>query len=117
MDDRELMRQCKAGDSAAFWQLAHRHRQMVFCVARGILGGDDDAEDVVQDVFLRAYRAIGRYDTRREPAAWLRTIAVNCSLTACKRRSRNGRDLGDRRVAELPGTGHTPEQHAMAGET
>jgi RNA polymerase sigma-70 factor (ECF subfamily) len=116
-EDAELMRRGKAGEVGAFWQVAHRHRAMVYRVARGILGSRDDAEDVVQDVLLRAYRALGRYDTCREPAAWLRAIAVNCSITACRRRARSGGSVDFSLVANVRGSDQTPEHYAVAGET
>lgn len=115
--DVELMRRSRAGDAGAFWEVAHRHREMVYRVARGIVGCRDEAEDVVQEVFLRAYGALGGYDTRREPAAWLRAIAVNCAITACRRRGRNGTSLDTALIGELHGSDETPEQHAVAGET
>jgi RNA polymerase sigma-70 factor, ECF subfamily len=116
-EDVELMRRGRSGDAAAFWQVAHRHRNAVYRVACGIVGVGDDAEDVVQDVFLRAFRAIHQYDTSRAPAAWLRAIAVNCSINACRRRTRNGHLVDSSHLAGLGGNGSTPEQHAVAGET
>ncbi len=83
------MRRCLAGDLGAFAELTHRHRQVVYRVALGIVRCPDEAEDVVQETFLRAYRALDRYDLGREPLGWLRAIAVNCALTQCRRRGRN----------------------------
>lgn len=116
-EDAELMRRSKAGDTGAFWQVAHRHREMVYRLARGIVGSKDDAEDVVQEAFLKAFHALDRYDTGREPTAWLRTIAVNCAVSMCKRKGRRHASLDSSRIAEVHGSDHTPEHYAVAGET
>jgi RNA polymerase sigma-70 factor, ECF subfamily len=110
--DTELMRQGMAGDTAAFWQLAHRHRAMVYRIARGIVRTPEDAEDVVQEVFLSAYRALDQFDLRREPAAWLRAIAVNRSITACRQRSRAWTLVDSSSAVEAVSRLGVPEEHA-----
>ena len=75
--DEELMRRVQEGDLAAFGDLVRRYQRLVFGVAFHSLGNVDDARDVAQDVFIRAFT---RLDQVREPArigAWLRQVAVN----------------------------------------
>jgi len=87
-EDRELAVRCQHGDAEAFRELVLRHRTMVFRVARGIVLSRDDAEDVAQEAFVKAYRAIYRYDATRDFGAWLKGITVKCAITACRKRER-----------------------------
>ena len=76
-DDRELVMQAQKGVSAAFEQLVLRHQQRVNAVVGGILRRREDIEDVAQQVFLKAYISIRRFDMRSAFSTWLYKIAVN----------------------------------------
>jgi RNA polymerase sigma-70 factor, ECF subfamily len=76
-DDRELVIQAQKGVSAAFEQLVLRHQQRVTAVVGGILRRREDIEDVAQQVFLKAYISIRRFDMRSAFSTWLYKIAVN----------------------------------------
>jgi RNA polymerase sigma-70 factor, ECF subfamily len=76
-DDRELVMQAQKGASAAFEQLVLRHQQRVTAVVGGILRRREDIEDVAQQVFLKAYVSIKRFDMRSAFSTWLYKIAVN----------------------------------------
>lgn len=76
-DDRELVMQAQKGVSAAFEQLVLRHQQRVLAVVGGILRRREDVEDVAQQVFLKAYVSIRRFDMRSAFSTWLYKIAVN----------------------------------------
>lgn len=76
-DDRELVLQAQRGVSAAFEQLVLRHQQRVIAVVGGILRRREDVEDVAQQVFLKAYVSIRRFDMRSAFSTWLYKIAVN----------------------------------------
>ena len=76
-DDRELVMQAQKGVSAAFEQLVLRHQQRVLAVVGGILRRREDIEDVAQQVFLKAYVSIRRFDMRSAFSTWLYKIAVN----------------------------------------
>jgi RNA polymerase sigma-70 factor (ECF subfamily) len=78
--DAELVRLCRQGDTGAYAELMRRHRWTIYGVAYAVLGSSEDAEDVVQEAFVRAYRAIHRYNPRYAFATWLRRIAVNCAI-------------------------------------
>ncbi len=114
--DTELMRQAQAGDAAAFWQLAHTHRATVYRIARGIVGSPEDAEDVVQEVFLRAYQALRRFDLARPPIAWLRTITVHCAISVARRRGRTRLLDGATSFPEAASAWESPEDHAIGRE-
>jgi RNA polymerase sigma-70 factor (ECF subfamily) len=85
-------------------------------------GNQQDAEDVVQESFLRAYKQLGKFDERATFGTWLYRIAANCSLDlvrARKRRSEHapaGEENGDEIVLQLPANEPTPERMALSGE-
>ena len=80
------------GDSEAFQALVERHSRAVFRLAHRMTGSLQDAEDVVQDTFLKAYRQLGRFESRANFGTWLHRIAVNCSIDLI--RSRPHRETG-----------------------
>lgn len=76
-DDRELVRLAQKGTASAFEELVRRHQQRIMAVVGGILRRREDIEDVAQQVFLKAYVSIGRFDMRSAFSTWLYKIAVN----------------------------------------
>src|SRR5246127_1490400 len=77
VDERAMVRQAQKGDKAAFEILVHRHQHRVFAVARGILKRQEDVEDVAQQVFVKAYFSLKRFDQRAAFSTWLYKITVN----------------------------------------
>jgi RNA polymerase sigma-70 factor (ECF subfamily) len=76
-DERQLVRQAQKGDKAAFEVLVGRHQHRVFAVARGILKRQEDVEDIAQQVFVKAYFSLKRFDQRAAFSTWLYKITVN----------------------------------------
>lgn len=76
-EDRELVRRAQADDVQAFELLVKRHQSRVFAVAGGILRSREDVEDVAQQVFLKAYFSLKRFDQRAAFSTWLYKITVN----------------------------------------
>ncbi|HXX16887.1 MAG TPA: sigma-70 family RNA polymerase sigma factor [Candidatus Eremiobacteraceae bacterium] len=76
-DDRELVRRAQLGDKDAFELLVARHQGRVFAVAGGILRNREDVEDIAQQVFLKAYFSLKRFDQRSAFSTWLYKITVN----------------------------------------
>lgn len=76
-DDAALARRAAAGDDLAFGALMRRHKARLHSFVRRYVGERDAALDVVQEAFVAAWKAIGRYDGRRPFAVWLRAIALN----------------------------------------
>ena len=70
----------KAGDSDGFRQLVERHSRSVFRLAYRMTGNESDAEDIVQETFMRAYKQLNRYESRSSFSTWLYRIASNCSV-------------------------------------
>lgn len=77
VDDRELVRRAQQDDQAAFEELLRRHQHRVFAVAGGILRRREDVEDIAQQVFVKAYFSLKRFDQRAAFSTWLYKITVN----------------------------------------
>ena len=82
-DEQLLLQQARQGDAtsaAAFGELVRLHQTAVFNVAYRLLGRQVEAEDAVQEAFLRAYRALDRFDLKRPFAPWIKRITTNLCL-------------------------------------
>lgn len=89
MDETELVERARRGDREAFRELVERHQDDVFYLALGLLRNRDDAEDVVQDVFIRTYKKLDRFDGRSRLGTWLYRVTLN----ACRDHQRRHRFL------------------------
>lgn len=88
-DERQLVRRAQKGDKEAFEVLVQRHKHRVFAVARGILKRQEDVEDIAQQVFVKAYFSLKRFDQRAAFSTWLYKITVNeCWDLLRKRKAR-----------------------------
>jgi RNA polymerase sigma-70 factor (ECF subfamily) len=94
LSDRALVAQARLGDPDAFRALVERHSRVVFRLAFRMTGNRQDAEDVVQEAFLRAYRQLGRFDERAGFGTWLYRISTNCALDTIRARRRRSENLG-----------------------
>jgi len=79
-DDHALVRAVLAGDKDAYGALVTRHSQSVFRVAFRITENEADADEVVQEAFLRGYRKLEGFDARANFQTWIYRIAMNCAL-------------------------------------
>jgi RNA polymerase sigma-70 factor, ECF subfamily len=87
-DERELVRRCKEGSEVAYAELVRQHGARLVTLAYRLTGSRETAEDVVQETFLAAFRAMERFEPRPALAPWLTTIAVRFASKAATRRSR-----------------------------
>jgi len=85
-DDSRLIRAASAGDHDAFGALVRRRQARVFWTALQIVGNEEDARDVVQEVFIRLWRVLPRYKAERSFTTWLYRITVNLAIDAHRRR-------------------------------
>lgn len=83
-----LVARAKAGDEQAFGALVRRYRRRMFALALHLSGSESDADDIVQDVFIRAYRALDRFEGRSEFFTWVYRLTVNRALDARRLRAR-----------------------------
>jgi RNA polymerase sigma-70 factor, ECF subfamily len=84
ISDAAVVAQVLAGDRDAFRLLVDRHTRSIYSVAWRMTGNQQDAEEIVQETFLRAYRSLHRFELRASFATWLYRIAVNRSLDFLK---------------------------------
>ena len=85
-DDLTLVHACKDGDGAAFEQLVNRYDARLFSIAQHITHNREDAEDAVQEAFLKAFRKLTQFRENSQFSTWLIRITVNESLTKLRKR-------------------------------
>jgi len=91
-----VLARARQGDSEAFRVLVERHSRAVFRLAYRMTGNEQDAEDVVQESFLRAYRQLGRFQSRANFGTWLYRIVANCSVDLMRaKQSRHDRSRAE----------------------
>lgn len=126
LSDIELIHQAKQGNENAFEQLVYRYDRTVLSIALKYTGNTDDAKDLYQEVFIRAYRGINKFQFRSEFSTWLYRIAVNVCLTY-KSRSKeylkvsikeedDENDFTQKVSSQLVYDGSTPEEEAVSSE-
>jgi RNA polymerase sigma-70 factor (ECF subfamily) len=91
--DAEVVARARAGDKDAFRVLVERHSRLVFGVAYRLTGNETDADDVVQETFLRAYRRLDQFEDRANFGSWLYRIAANCAYDLLRGRRRHEEHL------------------------
>jgi len=101
--ETELLRGLRAGEAHAYRQLLELHSANVYNVALKLLGDEQEAEDVLQETFLSAFKAINGFEGRSQLSTWLYRIAYNTSLMRLRKRSRMTSFSLD---APLPGIDH-----------
>ena len=86
--DAELVARLQRGDDSAFEAIVRTHSGRLLSVARRFLGNNEDAQDAVQDAFIRAYKAIHTFEARAQLHTWLHRILVNTALMRLRERRR-----------------------------
>ncbi len=111
--DAAVVAQVLAGDREAFGELVQRHSRQVFRVAFRVVGNEEDAEEVVQETFLRAYKRLEKFESRSTFSTWVYRIAVNCAIDL-----RNKRQPGPSvQISEEPEPGEHEVQLAATDPT
>ena len=114
----------RRGDRDAFQVLVERHSRAVFRLAWRMTGNEIDAEDMVQETFLRAWKQMSRFDGRASLGTWLHRICANCSLDHIRARKRKQESMATADPAEeatdplanMPHHGPSPERLAQSSE-
>jgi len=91
--DWELVQKCQAGEIGAFQELVSRYHQKIYVVIVGLLRNREDALDVAQETFFRAYRKIRSFQGGSSFYTWLYRIAVNMAIDSQRRQKRNPLDF------------------------
>ncbi len=99
-NDASDVARAQAGDEASFRRLVEQHSRGVFQLAFRLTGSESDADDVVQETFLKAYRELRRFESRSSFRTWVHRITVNCAYDLLRQRPRH---RGESLDAGLPG--------------
>src|SRR5262245_16784575 len=122
MDEAAAVARARAGDDEAFRHLVARHSAALFRLAYRMTGNEHDAEDVVQDALLKAYRSLDRFEDRAQVGSWLYRIATNCALDLLRARQRRERHFvspdrdEDDATPDAPSGAPGPERIAASGD-
>ena len=116
VEEAELIRRAQAGDPAAFDLLVERYTPHLYRVVRRLASDQNEAEAIVQEAWLRAWRAIHRYVADRPLSPWLVRIAVNVARDLWRKKAPlNFADLGDEKIV-LPDPAPGPEDQLTRKE-
>lgn len=121
-DEASFVARARAGDAEAFRVLVEEHSHRLFRLAYRIAGNEQDAEDIVQETFIKAHRSLARYDDRATFGAWLSRIATNQSLDVVRARRRGGERLEPNDpdapdpIDRIPEAGAGPERWLLSME-
>jgi RNA polymerase sigma-70 factor (ECF subfamily) len=126
LPDEEVVKSVLAGDTAMFEILMRRHNQRLYRIARAILHDDAEAEDLIQDSYVRAYQHLRQFEGRARFSTWLSRIAVHEALARRRRRGRYeemkpmSEDQGERqgeKMDRFASSEPSPEQQVSSLET
>jgi len=117
MTDEQVVGLVQAGETRHFAQLVRRHQDAVFGMAQRFTGNAGDAQDVAQEVFLRAYRSLDGFKGEARFSTWLYRICYNlCVDWARKRRRPGAKSLPIEEAAEIADSRENPEHAYIASE-
>ena len=120
-NDHAAIRAVLAGDRGAYAALVAHHSRSVFRVAYRITGNEADAEEVVQDAFMRGYRKLESFESRANFGTWIYRIAVRCALDKVSRRAGENATASvpmdaEPETIQVPDHTPSPEQVLLGGE-
>ncbi|MDA1307553.1 MAG: sigma-70 family RNA polymerase sigma factor [Acidobacteria bacterium] len=118
LDDAAAVERARGGDQEAFRVLVDKHSRSLYRLAYRMTGTAEDAEDVVQETFIRAYRQLSRFEARANVSTWLYRIAFNCSVDFLRSRPRRETATEDQALERLApaATGPTMDDLVYAGQ-
>ncbi|NOV24268.1 RNA polymerase sigma factor [Cupriavidus necator] len=112
--DADLVASARAGAASAFEIIMRRNNRLLFRTARGVVPDDAEAQDVVQETYLRAFTRLDSFRSEAALSTWLARIAINVALTA-QRKRRGLVQMGGRAEEEDPG--EASQENVMAFRT
>jgi RNA polymerase sigma-70 factor, ECF subfamily len=117
-DDAAAVAKARGGDQDAFRVLVERHSRTIYRLAYRMTGRAEDAEDVVQETLVRAYRQLGRFEARSNFATWLYRIGFNCAIDYMRARPQRESAETDEKLEQLAksSAGPTSDDLVFAGE-
>jgi RNA polymerase sigma-70 factor (ECF subfamily) len=123
--EEKLVARLQAGEDPAYEELVRTHGARLLAVARRFLRSEEDARDAVQEAFISAFRAIGRFEGGSRLSTWLHRIVVNAALMKLRSQKRKPetsieellpRFLDDGHFADAPGPWQEPADQALERE-
>ena len=94
--DADLVKQCRMGDAGAYSALLQRYQRAIYGIVSGMIRNRDDVDDIVQEVFVLAYRSLSSFRGDAAFSTWLYRIAVNTSIKQMKKiRNRHAASIDD----------------------
>jgi RNA polymerase sigma-70 factor (ECF subfamily) len=106
-NDTELIIKAQKGDAVAFEELVQKYDRRVFTIAASYVSSAEDAKDIYQEVFVRVYRSLPRFELRSEFSTWLYRITTNVCLTHRARNRRHEHTSLDKEIGEEDGQSHS----------
>jgi len=110
MEEAESIKSILAGHTAEFTHLVKAYETSVFRIVMGFVHQKEDAEDITQEVFVKAFQSLDRFAGRSSFSTWLYRIAIHTSLNELKRRKRRTLWSMAADMLQLPSTNKNPEQ-------
>jgi len=110
IDDLSLVRACRAGQTEAFGELVRRHQARLYPTVLRLLGSHEDAQDALQDAFIRGFEKLDQYQGDSSFHTWIYRIAVNMALSRLRQRR-------SRSVLRLWGARHDPPMFDVPDES
>lgn len=99
--DRQLVHAAKAGNRAAFGTLAKKYQNKVFYLAFDLVGDYEDAKDVAQEAFIKAFEKLAQFEERAQFSTWLYRITVNLAMDMHRRRKRKPHEPLEENIREI----------------
>lgn len=120
LNDTALLEDCRQGDATAFDEIVRRYKDRLYHVLYRFLGNHEDALDVAQEAFVRAYHGVDGFKGEAKVFTWLYSIAANLARNRIRDRHRKGRDQGlslDALEKDIPGRAQTVAVDAKTPRT
>lgn len=116
MDDAVLVQRCLAGEKEAFELLVARYKNLVYGIALNILSSKDEAADVTQEVFLKVWENLKRYNPDYNFKTWVAKIAVNHSINVSQKQRRSAAAWDEEAVLCIPSDSGIPDEEVLSRE-
>lgn len=113
MEDADLVRLCQNGDMAAFEQLFHKYQERVYGTALRMMSNKEDALDLTQEIFLKAYQNIHKFKSTSAFSTWLYRLSVNLCIDELRKRKRLANTV-PLEEAVSQADANTPEDYAIS---
>lgn len=116
MDESALLARLRAGDDTAYEELLRTYSPRLLAVARRIVGGDEEARDVIQEAFLNAFRSLNNFHGDARLSTWLHRIVVNSALMKLRTRKRRPEESIEPLLPAFLADGHYAEKFSSWGD-